>query len=230
MRSRIPISIVIPVGPHPRHRRFLPEMIASIENQTFTPESVIFIDDGGGSIPGTFPLEGAIVGTTNSKVYRNPWNLGVSASMNIGVGISPTELVIMACADDKLLPRCIEVCWDSWKKEQNPLGYYYLGVQYSDGDQQNTACGAAMVTKTLWRYTGGFPSQCSVGAADHIFLSMILGGSNREVSEAKILRVSDEVVYWYRRETNETTSKNIWPAIEAVKSVYTETWVPHDVS
>lgn len=220
-----PISIVIPVGPCMRHRTHLPEMIRSIEEQTMRPGEVVFVDDGSTAMGGD-ALPDLRVGNVRVKLVRNRWNLGVTNSMNVGVSSSAFDLSIMACADDKLLPRCVELCWRAWERSQVELGYYYLGVRYSTGQEQNVACGVAMVTRALWKYTGGFFPECAVGAGDHIWLSAMLGSQNRGVNRAQILRVSDEVLYWYRQDSNEATSRNIWPAIEAVRDKYTETWIP----
>jgi glycosyltransferase involved in cell wall biosynthesis len=225
MLLRAPIAIVVPVGPYERHRTHLPELVQSIENQTMPPGEVIFVDDGGGTIAGTDRLLPPTVGTVQTRLVRNRWNLGVAASMNVGIGSAVEDLMIMACADDLLLPRCVELCWAAWTREKEPLGYYYLGLRYSNGEEQNTACGAAMVTRALWKYTGGF-FNVRGGADDHVFLSALLGATQRKVSRAKILRVSDEVVYWYRQDSNEATSHNIWPAIEAIRDRYTEEWIP----
>lgn len=220
-----PISVVIPIGPYARHRTYLPEMIHSIQEQTVPPSEVVFVDDGSGAIGGD-PLPDLVVGATRVKLVRNRWNLGVTNSMNVGVASATFDLMIMGCADDKLLPRCVELCYEAWKRMRIELGYYYLGVRYSTGAEQNVACGAAMVTRALWKYTGGFFPECAVGAGDHIWLSAMLGSANRRVNRAQILRVSDEVLYWYRQDSNEATSRNIWPAIEAVRDKYTETWIP----
>lgn len=227
----MPISVVVPVGPMAHHRRWLNESIQSIVDQTCVPDELIIIDDG--SDEGIYYSDvQKILGNKKNEIstliYQNPCNLGVVASLNIGVAIAKHNLVLLSCADDKLLPNCIEKCMDAWNQEQESLAYYYLGVQYSDGREQNVACGAAMVTKDLWRYTGGFPAQCSVGAADHIFLSMLISGSNGGYSKAKIIQVSRDITYWYRVHDNIETSKNIWPAIEAVKNRFNEEWRPRE--
>lgn len=233
------LSVVIPVGPKPHHRQWLLETLSSIDEQTQPPDEVVLVNDGGPmlmKLGGLSRYTGDGIVDERSHPYRVveytlPWSVGPMAGFNIGIAVAQNNLVLMACGDDRLLPRCCQLVNEAYQREQYELGYYYLGVRYSQGhEDQNTACGAAAVTKALWRYTGGFPAQSAVGAGDHIFLSMLLGGSNRGVSQAKILRVSDEVLYWYRVHGDTQTSKNIWPAIEAVKSYFTETWVPNDTA
>jgi len=222
-----PITVIIPVGPKPHHREFLGEMLDSIRSQRVFPDEVIIINDGGDPIDpwGSAHTYDKYLG---AREYRNPWNHGMVASWNAGVGLAKNELVLLVGADDKLYGDCIDECYKAYQREQEPLGYYYLGVKYSDGREQNTACNAAMVTKTLWRHTGGFPPQSAVGAPDHIFLSMLLCASRDGRTSAKILRVCDDMLYWYRVGENTETTKNIWPAIEAVKDYCHVNWRPQD--
>lgn len=224
----IPISVVIPVGPKPHHREWLGEAIESVGEQTYPPDELVIVVDGGeiNELEVVQMIRRSISTQTAFKIYHNPCNLGVVASLNVGVAVSRNDLVLLGCADDRFLSRCVEGCWGAWERYSYPLGYYYLGVQYSDGREQNVACGAAMVTKSLWEYTGGFPPQASVGAADHIFLSMLIAGDRDGYSKAKILQVSEEVLYWYRVHDKIETSNNIWPAIEAVRDRLTNEWRP----
>lgn len=197
-------------------------MITSIVTQTVLPDEVVIVDDGGGDLYST-----TLAGDIPVVVARNPCNLGVVSSLNIGVAKSKNDLVLLGCADDVLLPVCIEECLKAWEKYKYDLGYYYLGVKYSTGQEQNTACGAAMITKALWKYTGGFPPQCAVGAADHIFLSALIAGSRDGYSDARIIRVSDTLTYWYRQHEGTETRRNIWPAIDAVRDWFTVNWRPN---
>jgi glycosyltransferase involved in cell wall biosynthesis len=41
-----PVTVVIPVGPDPVYLQWLPECIASVMDQTHTPDEIVFIDDG----------------------------------------------------------------------------------------------------------------------------------------------------------------------------------------
>ncbi len=194
----------------------------SIRSQSLLPDEVVFVNDGGYKLIIDDDITGVDCG-----YWDNPWNLGVVASLNIGVAVAKNELVLLGCTDDLFLPNCVQRCADAWEREKEPLAYYYLGVRYSDGREQNCACGAAMVTKELWRYTGGFPPQASVGAADHIFLSCLMAGARDGYSKAQIIRVSDELTYWYRvHDKTETSTTNIWPAIEAVRDRLTSEWRP----
>lgn len=223
-----PISVVIPVGPKPHHREWLEEALISVHEQSELPDELILINDGGPPVHGYTPVTAALMmqGVT-VVVHDNPCNLGVTASLNTGVAIASNDLILLGCADDRFLPNCVQLCWRAWERYCYPLAYYYLGVKYSTGEEQNVACGAAMVTKALWGYTGGFPPQCAVGAADHIFLSALIAGSRDGYSAAKILQVDRELTYWYRQHEGTETRRNIWPAIDAVRDWFTVNWRPN---
>ena len=54
-----------------------------------------------------------------------------------------------------------------------------MTVVYNDGEVQEAACNAAMVTQGLWRLTGGFPPETAVGAPDAALVSIMLANSPR---------------------------------------------------
>jgi hypothetical protein len=102
-----------------------------------------------------------------------------------------------------------------------------VGVRYSDtGETQELACNAAMVTKSLWRRTGGFPIQSASGAPDAALLSIIIGnypraGRHWPVADGKPL-------YNYRRHVEaDTASKASWQrVILETRDLVTREWVP----
>lgn len=224
----VPITVVIPIGPKPHHREFLGEMLESLKLQKTLPNEVIIVDDGSNSTELQAIQFGDLANHTYVRVYQQPWNVGMVACWNCGVGLARNELVLLVGADDRLYGDCIDECYRAWLREQEPLGYYYLGVKYSDGRDQNVPCNAAMVTKTLWRHTGGFPPQSAVGAPDHIFLSLLLCAAKDGRTTAKIIRVCNDMLYWYRVSDTAETGKNIWPAITAVMDYMHVNWKPQD--
>lgn len=221
----IPITVAIPVGPMPHHREHLEELLESIERQTELPSEILIINDGGPSVLTDLVFRPTLL----IKQFDMPWNCGCVAAWNCAVGLARNEHVLLCGADDMLFPKCIESLWDVWLRCQDLYGYYYLGVRYSEREKdQNTPCNAAMVTKTLWRHTGGFPTQAAVGAPDHIFQNMMLIAMRENRTKMKNIRVSDDVLYWYRVGSQTETTKNIWPAIEAVKDWTGANWRPRD--
>lgn len=144
--------------------------------------------------------------------------------MNFGVSLAPTEYVLMMSADDRLAPNCAEVVQAHIEKAQYTLRTYYgLVLEYMDtGEQQNLACGAAVVSKTLWKNTGGFVPESAIGAPDAAFLSSIW-----KSTEFRIEMIGDGVpLYFYRRHgESETSSRGEWwNLIEPSRDIITRTF------
>ncbi len=168
------ISVTIPIGPSAGATEYLGEAIESLRVQTMLPHSLVIVDDMAheweiGKLP--FPVH----------VVKNPWNLGVAGSFNVGVASSKTDCVIMMGADDTLQPDCIEQCWKAYQEAPHKDNtYFWLGVAFSDGrPDQYLPCNAAMVTKSLWRLSGGFPLEVSSGAPDTAYISVLVTHSDR---------------------------------------------------
>lgn len=224
------ISVVIPVGPKKEHANWLDECLASIEAQTRKPNEVVFIDDMA-DIPFNI-WHGFDVRNSHISVVKwdSPWHLGVAHAFNMGVGLATKNCVLLLGADDTLEPDCIEQCLMKYQ-ESDPFhreGYYYLGVRYMDtGEEQSLPCGAAMVTKGLWRRNGGFPVETAVGASDAALISVMM--VHREAG--RLIPVNDEKpLYNYRRhQWTDTSTKGPWQGvILETRGILTSTWTPPD--
>ena len=163
------ITVTIPVGPELHHRRWLDECLDSIAGQTVPPDEVLLIDDMAG-LP--------IYRKRGYRVWRSPWLLGTAHAFNFGVALATHELVIMLGSDDRLEPPAVESCLAQYEASGNRDAYYYMPFEYgfraSEGDQDEDRLATreitnmAMVTKGLWRATGGFPLVGAIGPCDYI--------------------------------------------------------------
>lgn len=94
------VSIVIPAY---NHARFLGEAIESTLSQTVLPSEIIVIDDGSTdrpeSVAGRYP-EVRLIRQTNQ---------GLAAARNSGIRASSSEYVVFLDADDRLMPKALEV-------------------------------------------------------------------------------------------------------------------------
>lgn len=240
------VTVAIPVGPAPHHREWLPKAVASALNQT-VPVEIVLVDDmaeratvGPESmmLPGWEYLTGEgdalVSGDDFVMVMHNFWLLGVAASFNVGVAVAPTELVFMLGSDDWLEPDCIERClevYDARPEDRRGLGYYWVGVRYTDDRRdpvQHLPCNAAMVSKTLWRATGGFPPETGVGAPDAALISMMMTRPELfdlvEVPGGPTRRP----LYHHRIHPGQDTAgrQPYLAAIHNVRGVLTESWGP----
>lgn len=214
------VTVAIPVGPEPHHREWLAEAVESVKGQT-VPTGVILIDD----------MADLVVYAHAFNLHRVEmrWRVGVATAFNYGVACAPTDLVFMLGSDDWLEPECIEEClrvYDARPAEKRDLGYYYVGVRYTDErDDQMLPCNAAMVTKALWRATGGFPPETGVGAPDAALISMLM--THPDVAD--IIPVEGKrPLYNHRIHPGQDTAGRApyQPAIHNVRDVLTREWKP----
>lgn len=167
-----PVTVVIPVGPKPFHKRWLQEAIESVEKQTYRVNQLLIIDDMA-DLPSPHPWGEHI----NVNVWKSPWLLGVAHAFNFGVALAKNDLVFMLGSDDWIEPSCIYSCVEAWKDNKKKDAYYFVGVRYDDGRKdpyQTVPCGEAMVTKGLWKATGGFPIESTSGACDAALISILM--------------------------------------------------------
>lgn len=203
----VPITVAIPVGPHPSNTRWLGECLASVAEQTMLADEVLIIDDGA-HLESSYSL--------TARVWQTPWPSGVAHAFNYGVALARHDLVIMLGSDDRLLPDAVATCWQAWRQIGDPLGYYYLPILYHDGRTQHVPCNAAMVNKALWRHTGGFPIEGAVGACDTLLINKMQVAQGRLGS---LYPVGEEghPLYWYRaHEETDTTTRRKWHGVVAV--------------
>lgn len=218
------VSIVIPVGPLPAHRQWLDDAVASALAQT-VPANVLLIDDMAG-IPWSDP-QGLWNGWDfrsgppfamaqdypGVMVWRSPWRLGIPAAFNVGVAQAPDEEVLMLGADDVLESDAIESYVETSSRDAPEVRantYYSLPVRYMDtGVVQYEPCNAAVVSKTLWRSTGGFPPESASGAPDAAFLSQIWRSER-----FRVRCVSDRPLYNYRVHlASDTAARGPWQGV-----------------
>ncbi len=207
------VTVAIPVGPEKHHQDYLQECLSSVAAQTLQPAEVLVIDD----MAGLRAIEGC-------RIWHTPWRLGVAAAYNAGVALAENELVFMLGADDKLMPTCLEHCVKKYEKHSRRDGYYWVSVEYSDGREvQFEPCNLAMVTKGLWKLTGGFAPEVGSGACDAAFLSILLGNDMlplaHPVGFAKPLA-------WYRvHSKSDTAGRAPWQnVILQTRKLLTDTW------
>lgn len=206
--TTVPITVAIPVGPHPSNIRWLRECLESLNNQTRFPAEVLIIDDGAN-----------IDGLNNVRVWRAPWRLGVAHAFNFGVALASNDLVVMLGSDDYLYGSALETAYNTYAVYNDPLGYYAFLVRYEDGREQNTPCNAAMVTKALWNQTGGFPIEAAIGACDTWLLSLMLIANGKM---GNVYPIGSEPLYHYRNHPDTDTAQRgeMYGVMETARDVW----------
>ncbi len=178
------VTVVIPVGPNASHQKWLSEAIQSVIDQTYSVDEILLIDDMADidresleAIDGMATIDTNDESLPTLNIWKSPWRLGVPHAFNFGVALARNELVFMLGSDDWLEPTCIDECVNRWLKNHQQDAYYYVGVHYTDGrddPDQTVPCGEAMVTKGLWKATGGFPLETASGACDAALMSIMI--------------------------------------------------------
>jgi len=109
-RGKQSIAIVIPCY---GHSPYLEEMFESIKQQTRQADEVIFVVDA--SPDNSFEILRSLIQEFQSKtkskfvLLQNENNIGQAASLNKGIEIAESELIMILNDDDYLLHDCIEV-------------------------------------------------------------------------------------------------------------------------
>lgn len=218
------VSVCIPVGPDAWYKKYLTDCLESVMSQTLRPIGVTIIDDMAGITEDDLkPLY------IPHKIWRTPWLLGIPGCANVGIALGMSDLVFQLSCDDRLMPECLEECWKEWEHRKDPLGYYWVGVEYSTGEKQALPCGHAMVPKALWRHTGGFPPETAVGGCDPAFISMMLSHAKEPNKMGTLYSVAGgRPLYWHREHEEQYTKKqHVSPgAIIEVRKWFTDNWKP----
>lgn len=98
------ISVCIPVK---NGGAFLPLAVESVLQQSFEDFELIIVDNC--SIDGTTKwIEEKAASAPRIRFYRNPIDIGMTANFNACLGHAKGEYIKFLCADDLLLPGCLQ--------------------------------------------------------------------------------------------------------------------------
>lgn len=216
--ASVPITVVIPVGPREQHQRWLDEAIQSAFDQTYKPTEILLLDDMAFLSPAwTLPRSYYFVpGAPDIHIYRPPWHVGVYCAYNFGVALAENECVFILNSDDKLMPTCLEKCWESYHKNNQKDAWYFVNYQLSEsGEVQGgfVAPNIAMMTKGLFKLMGGFPLEGVIGGGDCLMNSIISKHYND-----RLIQVAEEPLYWHRQHEGQFTA---YQSSKFAEEVYT---------
>lgn len=100
----VPISVIMPVYNTPKD--ILNEAVKSILNQSFADFEFIIIDDCSDKAECKDYLESLY--DERIRIIRNPQNLGITKSLNIGLRAASGKYIARMDSDDISLPRRLE--------------------------------------------------------------------------------------------------------------------------
>lgn len=227
------ITVVVPIGPKPAHKRWIGECLSSVRDQSMPPSEVIIIDDMADiDADSMFNLwrDALEQRRIPVRVWRSPWRVGVAAAFNFGVALSKTECVFMLGADDTIEPECLARCIDTYERVDDfarSRALFFVGVHYMDGREeadQFIGCNACMVTGSLWKHCGGFPTETASGAPDAALISIMIGNP----SAGQTIGVEGRTLYNVRSHADQdTATRSAWQqVILNTRDILTSEWKP----
>lgn len=115
--------------------RFLPEMIASVQAQSFSDYEHIIVDDG--STDGTETLMKPFVKADSRIRYIKQENKGRSIARNVGIESSKGKYICFLDSDDVWLPEHLEIIHQVATRQEDPT-FMFTGLIwfYEDGSPQ----------------------------------------------------------------------------------------------
>lgn len=248
------VSVVIPVGPDPIYRQLVPDAINSVFEQTVPVKEILILDDQAHiKSPewykwfDRFPEYPLVFSGTDSRYNKNlwvytkppkeyeiwiskydtPWRLGFAATFNCGVAMALTDLVLYLAADDTLAPTAVEDCLESYDLNDQKDAWYALTYESPSGGICDIPINAAMVTKGLWRFTGGFPPSAFAGP-DALLLSCLMVHAPDRIIKVMPGRVN----YHIREHPQQETKRQMGfyaasGVVEIIRNMETQRFVPY---
>lgn len=220
------ISVVIPVGTNPAYLEYLPECLTSIVEQN--PGGEVVIVDDMANLPYNLRKAYLSKGRLGSwQQIKNDWLLGCSSSWNIGVSRASNEWCLLMGSDDYLLPGCLDACREIISNDPDPLGYYNLTCETSSGEIVTLHNNAALVSRELWRHSGGFPVSGSLGAPDAMLISIMMVHMS-----AHLWQIKEGIPLYFVREHEQQDTRRMagafnWEVIQ-VRNIETQRWIKPD--
>jgi glycosyltransferase involved in cell wall biosynthesis len=164
------MSVVIPVANEPRYLELLPEALKSIHANKYWPDEIVIVLDGFNR-PLAYNRGAVEVPITEQYLIARG---GVPNAFNTGVEVARNQAVFMMGCDDLLKEECIARAWLEYTRWNQKDAFYWLDVEYEDGETQSLPCGHALVTKKFWRWVGGYSIYTAQGACDAALCSVLL--------------------------------------------------------
>jgi len=194
------ITVTIPVGPKPHHKQWLQECIDSAVNQTEKPDEILIVSDMakitledyfgevyhaydpndhgliiGNSVIRLYEEAGDVKNNMRVSMFNMPWLAGVVTSFNFGIALARNEWVLQLGSDDELRPGAIEYAKETIREIGDPLGLYNFSCQMMDtGEIVSWFNHANVVSKSLWKKTGGLNPMTVTGGMDAALISIMM--------------------------------------------------------
>jgi len=222
------VTVLIPVGKGP-YKSWLPEAIDSAINQSVPPGEILLVDDAAGITDqdmhnwfGKYPEplrfhSGYLVfnklvwwweGAPPEReiwisLWRLPHKIGFSQAFNCGMEVAIFDNIMYLAADDILGVDAIKDSLAAWETNHEKDGWYSLTYESPSGGICDIPINAAMITRNLWRWMGGYPPEAFAGP-DALALSRLMVHA-----PDRIIKVAPGKVNYHIREHPQQETKTV---------------------
>lgn len=124
MATKHKIDLIIPVY---NSRQFMPDLLDSIENQTFKDYRVIFVNDGSTDGTGEWLCE-TLKNYSFDHLYLEQQNSGPSAARNNGIKTATADWIAFSDSDDVLTPEYLEYLYGAVCDSNVEMGYCRMEI------------------------------------------------------------------------------------------------------
>lgn len=166
MRYPFLVSIICPAY---NHESFIERTIQSILRQTYRNFEIVIVDDK--STDNTLVVAKRYTNQNyNIKCIQNDYNMGLSRTLNKGIGFSSGEIICILATDDELKPDHIEKCVTLFS-EYKHIGAVYSSIEIIDendsiiGYSENCTLNRYQLLRSLF-----IDGNCNLAAPGSCFL------------------------------------------------------------
>lgn len=240
------VTVLMPIGPKPGHLEWVGEALRSIYEQSYPVHEILLIDDQAhlssqwiwetfDIFPNTsFHFLGVDHRSKETwawdnrlpyiSLWQTPWRLGFSAAFNCGMALATNDLVFYLASDDYMGPECVADCVEAYQANNQKDAWYAVTYVDEKNNASDIPINAALITKGLWNFTGGFPPSAFVGP-DALLLSCLMVHA-----PDKIVKVKPGKVNYYNREhpDQETRQASFFlDEMNAIRNKETQRFIPN---
>lgn len=145
MGDKASIDLIIPVY---NSKQFMPELLDSIERQSYKDFRVIFVDDG--SSDGTYEWLSETLKTVNFRyLLLSQTNRGPSSARNLGIQSTTADWIVFSDSDDILTEEYLEYLYRATAGSASQMGFCHLKTVKNGQEPKNRHCHEALCVDEL---------------------------------------------------------------------------------
>src|SRR5947209_9598020 len=113
------------------HERFVAEALEGVLGQTYSPLDIVIIDDcSEDKTPDIVVALAAHSMHSNIRFIRNPRNLGLLGTCEVGFAAARGSFIVVTCDDDVMMPEMVAAMAHAWRTQD--VSIVTTNVEYID--------------------------------------------------------------------------------------------------